>query len=67
MRGGERSGGVDDLIGVTKADDGDPSRATMRHQQDRLGDELDGHALFRAADSALLTAKRAGRDRVVAV
>ncbi|HYH92001.1 MAG TPA: diguanylate cyclase [Candidatus Saccharimonadales bacterium] len=32
-----------------------------------LGDELDGHALFRAADSALLTAKRAGRDRVVAV
>lgn len=32
-----------------------------------LGDELDGHALFRAADSALLAAKRAGRDRVVAV
>jgi diguanylate cyclase (GGDEF)-like protein len=32
-----------------------------------LGDELDGRALFRAADSALLTAKRAGRDRVVAV
>jgi diguanylate cyclase (GGDEF)-like protein len=30
-------------------------------------DELDGHALFRAADSALLAAKRAGRDRVVAV
>lgn len=32
-----------------------------------LGDELDGRALFRAADSALLAAKRAGRDRVVAV
>jgi diguanylate cyclase (GGDEF)-like protein len=32
-----------------------------------LGDELDGHALFRAADSALLAAKRAGRDRVVSV
>ena len=32
-----------------------------------LGDEADGRALFRAADSALLTAKRAGRDRVVAV
>ncbi len=32
-----------------------------------LGDELDGHALFRAADSALLAAKRAGRDRVIAV
>jgi diguanylate cyclase (GGDEF)-like protein len=30
-------------------------------------DELDGKALFRAADSALLAAKRAGRDRVVAV
>lgn len=33
----------------------------------RLGDEPDGRALFRAADSALLTAKRAGRDRVVTV
>ena len=32
----------------------------------RLGDEADGRALFRAADSALLAAKRAGRDRVVA-
>lgn len=32
-----------------------------------LGDEVDGRALFRAADSALLAAKRAGRDRVVAV
>jgi diguanylate cyclase (GGDEF)-like protein len=32
-----------------------------------LGDELDGRALFRAADSALLAAKRAGRDRVVSV
>lgn len=32
-----------------------------------LGDESDGRALFRAADSALLAAKRAGRDRVVAV
>lgn len=31
----------------------------------RLGDEADGRALFRAADSALLAAKRAGRDRVV--
>ena len=30
-----------------------------------LGDELDGRGLFRAADSALLAAKRAGRDRVV--
>ncbi len=30
-------------------------------------DEVDGKALFRAADSALLAAKRAGRDRVVAV
>ncbi len=29
-----------------------------------LGDELDGRDLFRAADSALLAAKRAGRDRV---
>jgi diguanylate cyclase (GGDEF)-like protein len=33
----------------------------------RLGDELDGRGLFRAADSALLAAKRAGRDRVVTV
>jgi diguanylate cyclase (GGDEF)-like protein len=33
----------------------------------RLGDEADGRALFRAADSALLAAKRAGRDRVVTV
>lgn len=33
----------------------------------RLGDEADGRALFRAADSALLIAKRAGRDRVVTV
>lgn len=33
----------------------------------RLGDEADGRALFRAADSALLAAKRAGRDRVVSV
>lgn len=32
-----------------------------------LGDEVDGRALFRAADSALLAAKRAGRDRVVSV
>ena len=32
-----------------------------------LIDEIDGHALFHAADSALLAAKRAGRDRVVAV
>ncbi|MEO8570525.1 MAG: diguanylate cyclase [Chloroflexota bacterium] len=29
-----------------------------------LVDETDGHGLFRAADSALLAAKRAGRDRV---
>ena len=33
----------------------------------RLGDEADGRALFRAADSALLAAKRSGRDRVVTV
>lgn len=33
----------------------------------RLGDETDGRALFRAADSALLAAKRAGRDRVFSV
>ena len=33
----------------------------------RLGDEADGRALFRAADSALLAAKRAGRDRVISV
>lgn len=33
----------------------------------RLGDEADGRALFRAADSALLAAKRAGRDRVYSV
>ena len=33
----------------------------------RLGDEADGRALFRAADSALLAAKRAGRDRVVSL
>ena len=32
-----------------------------------IGDELNGQALFRAADSALLAAKRAGRDRVVTV
>jgi diguanylate cyclase (GGDEF)-like protein len=32
-----------------------------------LADEVDGHALFRAADSALLAAKRAGRDRVVSL
>jgi diguanylate cyclase (GGDEF)-like protein len=29
-----------------------------------LVDEADGRGLFRAADSALLAAKRAGRDRV---
>ncbi|MGH2926502.1 MAG: GGDEF domain-containing protein, partial [Solirubrobacterales bacterium] len=29
-----------------------------------LVDETDGRALFRAADSALLAAKRGGRDRV---
>ena len=29
-----------------------------------LVDETDGRGLFRAADSALLAAKRAGRDRV---
>jgi diguanylate cyclase (GGDEF)-like protein len=33
----------------------------------RLGDELDGRALFRAADSALRAAKRAGLDRVVSL
>ena len=33
----------------------------------RLGDEADGRALFRAADSALLAAKRGGRDRVVSL
>jgi diguanylate cyclase (GGDEF)-like protein len=33
----------------------------------RLGDEADARALFRAADSALLAAKRAGRDRVVSL
>ncbi len=33
----------------------------------RLGDEADGRALFRAADSALLAAKRSGRDRVVSL
>ncbi len=33
----------------------------------RLGDEPDGRALFRAADSALLAAKRAGRDRVISL
>jgi diguanylate cyclase (GGDEF)-like protein len=32
-----------------------------------LGDERDADELFRAADSGLLAAKRAGRDRVVAV
>ena len=32
-----------------------------------LGDERDAGELFRAADSGLLAAKRAGRDRVVAV
>jgi diguanylate cyclase (GGDEF)-like protein len=32
-----------------------------------LGDELDARELFRAADSALLAAKRGGRDRVVSV
>jgi diguanylate cyclase (GGDEF)-like protein len=33
----------------------------------RIGDEADGRALFRAADSALLAAKRGGRDRVVSL
>lgn len=33
----------------------------------RIGDETDGRALFRAADSALLAAKRGGRDRVVSL
>ncbi len=33
----------------------------------RLGDEADARALFRAADSALLAAKRAGRDRVISL
>ena len=33
----------------------------------RLGDEVDGRGLFRAADSALLAAKRSGRDRVATV
>jgi diguanylate cyclase (GGDEF)-like protein len=32
-----------------------------------LVDETDGHALFRAADSALLAAKRGGRDRVARI
>ena len=32
-----------------------------------LVDESDGHGLFRAADSALLAAKRAGRNRVVTI
>jgi diguanylate cyclase (GGDEF)-like protein len=32
-----------------------------------LVDETDGRALFRAADSALLAAKRAGRDRVTRI
>jgi diguanylate cyclase (GGDEF)-like protein len=32
-----------------------------------LVDEPDGHALFRAADSALLVAKRGGRDRVARI
>ena len=32
-----------------------------------LVDEPDGGSLFRAADSALLAAKRAGRDRVVTI
>jgi diguanylate cyclase (GGDEF)-like protein len=32
-----------------------------------LVDETDGRSLFRAADSALLAAKRAGRDRVTRI
>jgi len=32
-----------------------------------LVDESDGHGLFRAADSALLAAKRAGRNRVAQI
>ena len=32
-----------------------------------LVDESDGRGLFRAADSALLAAKRAGRDRVTKI
>ena len=58
-RGGRRGGRRRRVIG--RADHGVAGVASL------LGDELDGHALFRAADSALLTAKRAGRDRVVAV
>ncbi|MEX2184134.1 MAG: diguanylate cyclase [Chloroflexota bacterium] len=50
------------------SDPGEPLLAvTVSAGVASLLDEVDGRALFRAADSALLTAKRAGRDRVVAV
>jgi GGDEF domain-containing protein len=58
-------------IGAPPADDGWPVASVpvtvSAGVASLLGDELDGHALFRAADSALLAAKRAGRDRAVAV
>ena len=46
-----------------------PDRPADRvgRRRPRLGDEADGRGLFRAADSALLAAKRAGRDRVVSL
>jgi diguanylate cyclase (GGDEF)-like protein len=52
---------------VVRADPADVPITVSAGVASLLGDELDGQALFRAADSALLAAKRAGRDRVVAV
>jgi diguanylate cyclase (GGDEF)-like protein len=49
---------------TASAEPGEPSLAvTVSAGVASLLDEVDGRALFRAADSALLTAKRAGRHR----
>lgn len=56
------------VAAVTVPVDGGDVRVTVSAGVASLTeDEVDGKALFRAADSALLAAKRAGRDRVVSV
>jgi diguanylate cyclase (GGDEF)-like protein len=54
-------------VGADAAGPGTTIPMTVSAGVASLIDELDGKALFHAADSALLAAKRAGRDRVVAV